>query len=158
MADSTPGEVGDMQKSIHASEVDEDPEIGDIFHCAFHNCADIHIEENFFSNFRQAFLNQDFVRKDDVFTQFIDFNDSEVHILTDQSVEVADGVNVDLRARQEGVDSEYVHHHTAFNAAGDSPLDNFLGFIELQHFLPGFHKIGFALGKHQLAFLVFNLV
>ena len=57
----SPGEVGDMQQSIHSTEVDKHAKVGDILDGAFHYGAHIHFKQYLFPHFRQAFFNQDLV-------------------------------------------------------------------------------------------------
>ena len=96
--------------------------------------------------------------KDNVFAQFVNFHNAELHILTHQRIEIADGMNVDLGAWQESINPHNIHYHTPLDAPGDESGDDCLLLMVFEHFLPSFHKISLALGKHQLTFLVFNFV
>ncbi len=67
---------------------------------------------------------------------FVDFNHAEFHCLADEYVVVADRLNVDLRAGEEGFDAEYIYNHTALGAAFDEALDDFVVFQSLVYTLP----------------------
>ena len=67
MLDALPGHVGDVKESIDAIEVEEDAEIGDIFHDTFTNIAFVDVLKDF-SFFGDTLLFQEFsARNDDVF-------------------------------------------------------------------------------------------
>jgi small subunit ribosomal protein S1 len=56
----------------------------------------------------------------------VDLNNLELHCLAYEYVVVAYWVNVNLAARKECLDAEYVNDHTTLSAALDVALDNFL--------------------------------
>ena len=66
----------------------------------------------------------------------IDLHNLEVHCLAYECVIVADRLDVDLRAREEGLESEYLHDHAALGAGLDVTLDDFVAVVCVIDFIP----------------------
>ena len=91
---------------------------------------------------------------DDVAELLVDLDDLAVDVLVDELVVVADRLDVDLAARQEGLDAEHVDDHTALRAGLDEALHDLVVLEGLVHSIPRLEGAGLAVGKHQLALLV----
>ena len=93
---------------------------------------------------------------DDVAELLVDLDDLAVDVLVDELVVVADRLDVDLAARQEGLDAEHVDDHTALRAGLDEALDDLVVLEGLVDSIPRLEGTGLAVGKHQLALLVLS--
>ncbi len=91
---------------------------------------------------------------DDIAELLVDLDDLAVDVLADELVVVADRLDVDLAARQEGLDAEHVDDHATLGAGLDKALDDLVVLEGLVDAVPGLQRAGFAVGKHQLALLV----
>ena len=74
---------------------------------------------------------------DDIVIVGIDLDDAELHRLADKLLEVADRTDVDLRAGEEGIDTEDIDQHTTLDTLVDVPGDGLLGLQCLLDALPG---------------------
>ncbi len=79
MINTAPGEVCNMNQSIHASEVDKHAIRGNVFHAAFENLSFFEFGNDFgFLDFKFCF-DEGFVRNHHVFVFMIDFNHFKIH-------------------------------------------------------------------------------
>ena len=96
------------------------------------------------------------MRYHDVAVLLIDLDHLELHGLVDIHIVVADGLHVDLRTGQEGLDSEYVDDHTALGAALYVTLDDLVVVQSLVHTIPALELTGLLVRENQCAALVLN--
>ena len=85
-------------------------------------------------------------------------NDLEVEFLVDEGVDVRDLTEVDLGAREEGVDAEQVDHDTALDALGELAANNFVVFEGNADAFPHAGEVGALLGEHETTIFVFELL
>ena len=123
-----PRKVGDVDKAVDTAEVDEHAVGGDVLDSAFEYLAFFELGDDFAFLLLEFGFDECFVGYNHVAEFFVDFNHAEFHCLADEYVVVADRLNVDLRAGEEGFDAEYIYNHTALGAAFDEALDDFVVF------------------------------
>ena len=128
MVYAAPREVGDVDKTVDATEIDEYAVSGDILDCSFENLTLFELGYDLALLLLELSFDKSFVRNDNVFEFLVDLDNFEFHCLAYEEVVVADGLDVDLRAGEECLDAEYVDNHAAFCAALDVALDDFVVF------------------------------
>ncbi len=151
-----PGEVGDVQQTVHAAEVDEDAEVGDVLHRALEDVAHLERTEELLAHLAQALLLEHLVADDDVLPQVVDLEDAEVHLRADICIKVAHRAHIDLASGQEGIHAAEVDHHAALDTADAPPADDPVGGVNVLHAIPDPHEVRLALRQQELALAVLD--
>ncbi len=113
--DAAPGHIGDMKESVHAAEVDERAEIGDVLDFALAEFADLHFLQELSAHILAGFFEQFAAGNDDVVAFLVDLEDLEIVFLVDELVDVLDGADIDLGAGEEGFHAVEVDEDAAFD-------------------------------------------
>jgi len=69
-------------------------------------------------------------------------------VLSDELVEIADGLTTDLRCGNETAHSQ-IDEHTAFDDLRDRSFDDLIAFMSLDNFLPRLERARTALGEKE---------
>ncbi len=155
---TTPGEVCDMDESVHTTEVNEYTVGGDVLDGTFKDLSLFEFADDFLLLGFQLGLDECLVGNHYVAEFLVDLNHLEFHGLAYELVVVAYGVNVNLAAGQEGFETEDVDDHAAFGTALDVALDDFLvveGFVDA---IPALGEASLLVGEHELTFLVLGVL
>ena len=115
MIDATPGDVGDVQQTVDAAEVDERTVIGDVLDHAVDNLTLFEVLHQFLALLGAGLFQHGAARDDDIAAAAIHFQNLEWLIDVHQRGDVADRADVHLTARQEG--------HGAVEIDGETALD-----------------------------------
>ena len=152
VVDAAPAEVGDVDEAIHAAEVDEDAVGGDVLDNTFEHLTLLEVADNLGLLSLDLVLDESLVADDDILVFVVNLDDLELHLLVDVHVVVADRLNIDLAAGQEGLDVlEDGDDETAFGAALHVTGDNLLVVISLVDTLPALEDAGLLVAEHKLA-------
>src|SRR5205823_6338201 len=109
MTESAPSHVGNVEQPIHAIEIDESAEIGQVLDRSRHAIADIHAFEKLLP-FLASFLLNDFSpTQNDIATIIINFNNFKIVSVTDELLQIFGRYDIDLRRRQKRFHAD-VHH------------------------------------------------
>ena len=103
--DASPGHVGDVKQAVHAAEINERAEVGDVLHHAGANLANLELVLELIPLPGSLLLEDDTPADDDVAATFVELEDLEVVLLTDQILDVVDAPESDLRPGQESVNT-----------------------------------------------------
>ncbi len=96
VVDTAPRHVGDVNKSIDASEIDEYAVRSDVLDCSFQYLSFLKsANDDAFLLFELGF-NQGLVGYNYVFKFLVDFDNFEIHLLSNVNVEVTDWLHVNL--------------------------------------------------------------
>ena len=152
---AAPGEVGDVDKTIYAAQIDEHTVGGDVLDGSLENLTFFEFGDNLALLLLEFGLDESLVGNDNVLEFGVDFDNLEFHGLANEDIIVTDGLDVDLRTGQEGLDAEDVDDHAAFGAALDVTLDDFVVFEGLVDAFPGAGSARLAVRQDKLALLVF---
>ena len=158
MAHAAPAEVGDVHQSVHTAEVDEHTVAGDVLDDAFEDLTLLQSGNDLALLLFQLGLDEGLVGDHDVLVLLVDLDDFEFHLLADVLVVVADGLDVDLAARQEGLDAEHVDDESTLGAALDRAHDDLVileGSVDLD---PRAVDAGGPVGHHELTVAVLLLL
>ena len=151
---AAPREVGDVDKTVNAAQVDEYTVAGDVLNSTLEYLTLLELGDDFLALLLELGLDECLVRNNNVLVLLVDFNNLEFHGLVDKHVVVADGLNVDLATWQECLDAEYVNDHTTLSATLDVTLNDFIIFKRLVNAIPTLSGASFLVRKHQLALAV----
>ena len=122
MVEAAPGHVGDVKQTVHAVEVHEHAEVGDVLDHAGDLVARGDGIEELLALFGTLGLDDLAAGEHDVFALVVDLDDLELEHLADVFVEVLRRDDVDLAGGQEGFDA-HVDGETAFDHALDLAFD-----------------------------------
>ena len=114
MPEAAPGHIGDVKQAIHAIEIDERAEIGEVLDRAVDPVADLHAFEEFLALLAALLLDQFAAAEDDVLSVVVDLDDLEIVGVADELLQILRRNDVDLRGRQKCFDAD-VHHQAAFD-------------------------------------------
>ena len=156
IVDAAPAEVGDVDESVHAAKVDEDTVARDVLDRTLQDLTLLELRDNLLLLGLELLLDEGLVRNDDVAELLVDLHYLELHRLADELVVVAYGMNVDLRAGQEGLDAEDVDNHTALRAALDEALDDLLLLEGCVDAVPCLGEAGLLVREDELATAVLD--
>ena len=142
MADALPGHVGDVQQTVEAAEVDEHAVFGDVLGLALDDLA-------FGQGLEQSgalgvafFFKQHAAGNDDVAAAAVDFENTELKLLADQSVHVRNRTEVHMRTGQEGFHAAEIDGVAALDAAGDGAGDDAVLFQHFFELVEQLHTLG----------------
>ncbi len=155
VAEAAPGHVGDVEQAVHAIEVDERAEIGEVLDGAVDGAADLDAIEEFLALLGALLLDEFAAGEDDVFAVVVDLDDLEVVGVADELLEVLRGDDVDLGGREEGFDAD-IDGEAAFDDGFDLALDEAVALEDLDDLVPVLLVGGFFLGELDHALVVFE--
>ena len=104
--------VGDVEETVDAVEVDEGPEIGEIFDRALADVARGHVAQEFGPLFGALLLDKLAAGKNDVLAVLVDLDDFEGVGVPNEHGKILGGDDVDLGGGQEGLDAD-IHDQPA---------------------------------------------
>ena len=155
IVDTTPRKVCNMNQAVNATEVDEHTIRSDVLDSTFKYLTFFKLSNNFFLLLFEFCFDKSLMRNDNILEFLIDFHNLEFHSLSYKHIVVTDRLNVDLRARQECLDTEYINNHTTLSAALDVALDDFIIVKSLVNTIPTACCTRFFVRKDKLSFFVF---
>ena len=157
MGDTAPAHVGDVEQAVHAVEVDERAEIGDVLDDALADLAGLDRVEESATLGGALFLDELAAGEDDVLADEVDLEDLEVVGLAHVLVEVLGRLHIDVRGRHEGVDAD-----ADDQAALDLGLDAAGGHGALgklgENVIPVLLLLGLVEGNDRVAELVLEFL
>ncbi len=156
MLDAAPGQIGDVQQAVDATEVDERAVVGDVLDDALDHRAFLQGLEELLALFTLVGLDDGATRHDHVVALAVELDDLELELLALVGRGVLDRTGVDQRARQERTDAVDHDGETALHLAGDETLHQRAGFERLLQLRPGGEALGLVAGQAGLAVAVFQ--
>ena len=138
MIDSLPGDVGNVQQTVNAAEVNERTVIGNVLDNAFQNGTFLQGVNEFGTRFGAGFFQNDAAGNNDVASDLVHLQNLERLRNAHQRRNIADRTNINLRAGQEGNGAVEVNGKAAFDAAEDNAVDSFAGVKAFFQILPNF--------------------
>ena len=153
MVDAAPRHVGNVEQAIHAGEIDEGAEIGEVLDRTDHLVADLDgLQE------RLALLGalgfDDFAAgKDDVFALVVDLDDLEFVDVSNEFGKILGWDDVHLGAGEESLDTD-VDGETAFDNCLDLTTDKSAILVNFDDLVPVLFVGGLFLGKDDHALVV----
>jgi hypothetical protein len=152
--DAAPRHVGDVQQAVHAAEVDERAEVGDVLDDALPDLVDLReLLHQLLALPARSPLEDHAARHDDVAAPLVQLDDLELVGLAEQLVDVRHAAERDLRPGQERVDAHQVDHHAALDLLDERALHRLVVLVRDADLLPHAHEVGLLLGQDDRAFL-----
>ncbi|MPM24463.1 hypothetical protein SDC9_70945 [bioreactor metagenome] len=94
--DTSPTEVGDVDKSVDTTQIDEYTVGCNVFDCSFKNLTFFELGNDLSLLGFEFVFDKGFVRYNNVFEFIVDLDDFEIHDLSDKNVVIADWLHVNL--------------------------------------------------------------
>src|SRR6185503_7952331 len=132
-------------QAVHAAEVDERTEVGDVLDHAFARLVGLELLHQLLALAGPLVLENDTTRDDDVAATLVELDDLELELLTEQLVDVRNAAERDLRTREERVDAHEVDHDATLDLLDERALDGRVVLIRDADLLPHAHEVGFLL-------------
>src|SRR5438034_5791016 len=153
-----PAHVGDMQQAVDATEIDECPEVGDVFHDAFAHLILLEFLHQLLALAGPLVFKDHSTGYHNVPSTLIELDDLELELLTEQLVDVRHATKRDLRSGQERIDAHEVDDHAALDLLLQHVIDRLIVLVSDADALPHAHEIRLLLREHDRAFLVFQVL
>ena len=142
-----------MKQTVHAIEIDERAEIGQVFDRAIDPVADFHTVHELLALFASLLLDQLTPAEHDVASVVVDLDDLEIVSIPDELLEIFWRNDVDLRRRQKRFHAD-VHHQSAFNDGFHFAFDQAVFLENARDLIPVLAISRFLLGKHDHSFVI----
>src|ERR1051326_1317474 len=150
--------VGDVQQPVHAAEVDERAEVGDVLDHAGAHLTDLQLLHEDFALRLALRLEQHAARHHDVAAPLVELDDLELVALPQQLVDVGDAPQGDLAPREERVDAHEVDDDTTLDLLLQRAGHRLVPLEGLADPFPDPHEVGFLLRKDDRALLILQLL
>src|ERR1039458_8121792 len=97
-----------MHKTINTAQVDEHAKVGNSLDRSFKDLPFFKAAQNCLALVGHFCFDKNFMTDNNILRRMVYFYDTKIHFPSDQSVEITDRANVDLRAGEKSVDSHKV--------------------------------------------------
>ena len=142
--------VRDVNQTVDTSQVHKDTIRSDVLDCAFEYLTHFEALDDETLLLFELSLNQGLVRYDHIFELLIDFDNLEFHLLSDILVKITDRFHINLRTRQERLESKHVDNQTTLGAALHRTLDDHILFLGCVDLIPCMVDAGRFVAHNQL--------
>src|SRR6202048_992721 len=149
--DPPPGDIGDVQQAVDAAEIDERTVIGDVLDDAVDDLAFLEILHQFLALFGAGLFQHGAARHHDIAAAAIHLEDLERLRIVHQRRDVADGADIDLRARQEGYRAVKIDGEAALDLVEDDAVDLLVIVEGLLELAPAFLAARLVARQHGFA-------
>jgi hypothetical protein len=156
MVDPAPGDVGDVQQTVDAAEIDEETVVGDVLVHDLLALALLEALEGLTLLALVLLLQHGLARQDDVVAPAVEADDLELEVAALQALEVLHRLDVGERTGQEGADAD-VDGQAALDAIDDPALDDAAFLEAVLHVGPDAHARRLGVGEQDVAFEVLGL-
>src|SRR5262245_63463741 len=106
MVDVAPRELGDVDQTVHAVEVDERAEVDDVRDLALDDVAGVEPVEDRLAHLLALVLEDGAAGEDDVVARAVQLDHLAAELLAEELVQVLDAPDVDERRGEEAADAE----------------------------------------------------
>src|SRR3989475_11658 len=150
--------VRDVQQSVHAAQIDEGAEIGDVLDDAFAHLTDLQLFHEDVALGLALGFEQHATAHHDVAASLVQLDDLEVEALAQELVDVGHAPQGDLAAGEERIHAHQVHHHSAFDLLHERARHRLVLLVGLADPLPDPHEVGLLLREDDRAFLILEML
>src|SRR5206468_4234743 len=137
--------VGDVEQAVHAPEIDEGAEVGDVLDDALPRLADLQLLHQDIALGLALGFEQHAAAHHDVAAPLVQLDDLELEGLPEELVDVGHAAQRDLATRQESIHPHQVHDHAALDLLHERALRRLVLLVGLADPLPHPHEIGLLL-------------
>src|ERR1700687_1799477 len=156
--DPAPGDIGDVQQTAAAAEIDERTVIGDVLDDAVDDLAFFEILHQFLALFGAGLFQHGAARYHDVAAASIHLEDLERLRIVHQRRDIADRADIDLRARQEGDRAVEIDGEAALDLVEDDAVNLFVVVERLLELAPAFLAARLVARQHGFAERILDTV
>src|SRR5256886_3060869 len=150
--------VGDVQQAVHAAQIDERAEIGDVLHDPLAHLTDLQLVHEDVALGLALRFEQHAPAHHDVAAALVELDDLELEALPQQLVDVGHAPQRDLAAGEEGIHAHQIHDHPALDLLDQRARYRLILLVGLADALPHPHQVGFLLREDHRAFLVLEVL
>src|SRR5437870_3406326 len=150
--------VRDVEQSVHAAQIDEGAEVGDVLDDALSHLAYLQLLHQDVALGLTLGFEQHATAHHDVAASLVQLDDLELEALAQELVDVGHAPQGDLAAREERVHTHQVHHHSAFDLLDQRARHRLVFLVGLADPLPDPHEVGLLLREDDRAFLVLEML
>src|SRR2546426_672037 len=150
--------VGDVEQAVHASQVDEGAEVGDVLDDALPRLADLQLLHQHVALGLALGFEQHAAAHHDVAAPLVQLDDLEFEALSQQLVDVGHTPERDLAAGEERVHPHQVHHHSALDLFHERARDRLVLLVGFADPLPDPHEVGLLLREDHRTFLILEML
>src|SRR5207302_505041 len=156
VVDVLPGQLGDMDKTVDTTEVDERTEVDDRRDDALAHLSLLQLDEEVLADLALGLLEVGAAGEHDVVAVLVELDDLGFECLPDERLKVAHPAHLDERCRQEATQSD-VEDQPTLDDLDDRALDDAVLVLDLLDRAPGALVLCALLGQNEPAFLVLLL-
>src|SRR3954452_6747527 len=156
VVDVLPGQLGDVDQTVDAAEVDERTEVDDRRDLTLADLALGELVEELAAHRRLGLLQPGAAGQDDVVAVLVQLDDLGLDLFADVRLEIADAAHLDQGGGEEAAEAD-VEDETTLDDLDDGTGDDPVLFLDLLDGAPGALVLGALLREDQAAFLVLLL-
>ena len=145
-----------MEQSIHAAQIDERTEIGDVLDLTFADLTDFHFLEQSGPAVFAGFFQQGPAGHHDILAFLIDLEDFQFIFLADELIHVLDRPDVNLGSRQKGFHAVQVDDDSALDAVFHQTGDDAAFTVFRGNLFPGADEIRFGQADFRHVAFIFD--
>src|SRR5690242_3804316 len=150
--------VGNVEQAVHAAQIDERAEVGDVLDDALAHLADLQLLHENVPLGLALSLEQHAPADHDVAAPLVELDDLELEALAQQLVDVGHPAQRDLAPGQERVHAHQVDHHAALDLLDERAAHRLVLLVGLADPLPHPHEVGLLLREDDRALLVLQML
>src|SRR3954453_855631 len=156
VVDVLPGQLGDVDQAVDATEVDEGAEVDDRGDDALADLPLLELGEEVLSHLALGLLEPGAAGEHDVVAVLVELDDLRLELLADERLEIADAAHLDQRCREEAAQTD-VEDEATLDDLDDGARDDAVLVLDLLDRAPGALVLRALLGQDQPALLVLLL-
>ena len=156
VVDVLPGELGNVDETVNATEVHEGTEVHDGGDYTLANLALLERVEEVAAGLGLVLLEECAAGKNDVVTVLVELDDLRIDVAADVGLQVANATHLDERCGKESAQAD-VDDEATLDDLDDVAGDDTVGVLDLLDLGPGTLLLCAALREEKAAFLVFLL-
>ena len=154
--DVLPRQLGHVNETVHATQVDERTEVDDRRHGALADLALVEVVQERRARLGLRLLEQGAARQDHVVAVLVELEDLRLDLLAEVRREVADAAQLDQRCGQEAAQAD-VDDESTLDDLDHGAGDDTVGLLDLLHVAPRALVLRALLRQDEAAFLVLLL-
>src|SRR5881392_1338189 len=155
---ATIAHVRDVEQSVHAAQIDEGAEVGDVLDDALSHLAYLQLLHQDVALGLTLGFEQHATAHHDVAASLVQLDDLELEALPQELVDVGHAPQGDLAAREERVHPHQVYHHSAFDLLDQRARHRLVLLVGFADPLPDPHEVGLLLREDDRAFLILEML
>src|SRR2546422_284660 len=150
--------VRDVEQSVHAAQIDEGTEVGDVLDDALPHLAYLQLFHEDVALGLTLGFEQHATAHHDVAASLVQLDDLELEALAQELVDVGHAPQGDLAAGEERIHAHQVHPPSAFDLLHERARHRLVLLVGLADPFPDPHEVGLLLREDDCAFLILEML